>query len=474
MNKEGHLDYYLSGSLGIMQLLRAGKFEIIDSKSLPDIKAKEEKDIPPAAKEQFENFVRKIGDLDYVPLEHYQKQLDRLRKGGGGPSIAELPADAKRALKLKPETAETAKVMCDPLVTVTPHQVVRIEAGGKEVYIAEPKTMLAYKAVHLAQTFENEEKTDKFVNDFNAMLRGMETMYSRKELLKAAHETAMAYAPGSPNNTFVPFHNPKFRGELRNFFEEMIVQNPDSAFLKELQSASARERSIGILKALNRLKTPEAKHQVINFINQHPEHFDEWHINDSSSKNRGMLAELLLVRPDLLENFKSKVPHRFEGVKKVNKDVLMDMLGGEVQEVWAFDEYGKEIPNKDAIEIRPSPSKVMDILMTVDEDRLQEELTDLKSLLKPPTDIYNLERILRAQFTLKSGNNRQSLYEGIKLAQTALTSQEFNQFLFELGEATASTGEYDRKSHEWIDVKEDERPAWVSSVFRKFQIRGKF
>ena len=67
--------------------------------------------------------------------------------------------------------------MRDPLDTYTPHRVARIIIDGKDVYIAEPKMMFAYKIVHLGQAFYNADKTDTFVSDSNAMLKGMDGRY---------------------------------------------------------------------------------------------------------------------------------------------------------------------------------------------------------------------------------------------------------------------------------------------------------
>ncbi len=462
----------------LMLLLRGGKFEILDESRIPEIAPIAEKEAPPEAVKHLEGFVRKIGDLDYVQTDIYEAQKREVQdsygkvpdeeygrrrkeflfKGGGGPQIADLSETAKKALKI---SEKQFAVFCDPLETVTPHRVARVKINGKEVYIPEPKMMLAYKTVHLGQTFENVEKTPKFVSDFNAMLKGMEAIYPREELLRATHETIFAYMPNSPNNTFVPYHNPQFRGELRKFYDETLALDADARYLNHLQYG--KERSVGVLKVLHRLQSPEAKQGVINFFNQHREQIDKWFVNTTSPNNREVITDFLLSRPELLDDFKTHM----EG--EVARDSIIEALE---TRVWAIDEYGRQIPDKNALDMVPMSSITMDILMKVNEKNIQRELQDIGELLDFGMDKWRLERMLGSKYAADI-KVRNSLLDNLKSTRAVLNKQDFEKFTRDLYMAVADSNYYDSESNKFVDIKEDERSERVASVFEQFGIEYK-
>jgi hypothetical protein len=478
VNQDGKLNYYLSGSLGVMLLLRGGKFEILDESRIPEIVSIAEKEVPPEATKYLEGFVRKIGDLDYVETDIYKakkrevqdsygkvpdeeynrRRKEFLFKGGGGPKIADLSETAKRALKI---SEKQFAVMCDPLETVTPHRVARVKIDGKEVYIPEPKMMLAYKTVHLGQTFENAEKTQKFVSDFNAMLKGMEAIYPREELLRATHETIFFYAPDSPNNTFTPYHNPQFRGELRKFYDEAITLDADAQYLGQLQYG--KERSVGVLKVLHRLQSPESKRAVIDFFNQHREQIDEWSINSTSPDNREVIADFLLFRPELLDDFKTRIKG------EVSRDSIIEALK---TEVWAIYKYGSQIANKNALDMMPKLSITMDIVMKVNEKNIQRELQDIGELLDFGMNKWHLERMLGSKY-VADVKMRNGLLNGLKTARRKLNEQDFEKFTRDLYMAAADSNYYNEKLNIFVDIKEEERPERVASVFEQVGIEYK-
>lgn len=471
LTEDGRLNYYLSGSLGVMILLKGGKFEILDESRIPDIVSIQEKDVPPEAAKHLEGFVRKIGDLDFVyaeqkqavqdscgkvPNEEYSRRRKQfLFKGGGGPQISELSEDAKKALEIG---ENQSGVMCDPLESVTPHRVARVKIDGKEVYIPEPRMMLAYKTVHLGQTFENANKTEKFVSDFTAMLRGMEGIYSREELLRATHETIFAYSPNSPNDTFVPYHNPKFKGELRKFYNEALALDADSSYLDQLEYG--KERSVGLLKILHHYQSPEAKQAIVDFFNRHRQQIDRWSVNSTSSKNREVIADFLLSRPDLLDDFKTHVKG------EMTRDVIVDALK---THVWAFDRYGQQMPDKSSLDMSPKTSIVMDLLMQIQEQNVHQELRDVGELLDFKMNEYHLERMLGSKYTSDS-QRRNQLLDGLKSARAVLDDQKFERFTRTLYMAVATSNYFDSKSDSFIDIKDEERPEKVASVFQEFGV----
>ena len=454
-SEDGKLNYYLSGSLGVMMLLKGKRFEAIDETRLPEIVSIAEKEVPPEAAKALEGFVRKIGDLDFVPLEEWKKSDKRMKKGGGGPKIDELSETAKKVLKI---SERTTAVMCDPLEMVTPHRVARVKINGKEIYIPEPKMMLAYKAVHLGQSFENAYKTDKFVSDFHAMLKGVEAIYSREELLRVTHETMFAYAPNSPNDTFVPYHNPKFRGELRKFFDEVLSIDPDFDYLNQLQYG--KERSVGILKVLHRLQSPEAKQTMIDFINQHREQIDKWDVNSTSPHNREIIADFLLSRPDLLKDFQTRTK------AKATRNSILEALK---VHVWAFNKYSEQMPDSSKLEMSPSSSTTMNILTKVNEENIRYELQDIGELLEFGMKEFYLDQILGSKLA-SNPETRRKLLDGLKSARARLEDEEFEKFSYELYEAVSSSSYFDSASNRFIDIKEEEQQERVARVFEQFGV----
>lgn len=455
VNEEGKLNYYLSGSLAVMLLLKGGRFEIMDETRLPEIVPVAEKEIPPEALKYLEGFVRKIGDLDFVPFDEWKESEKRMKKGGGGPQIADLSETAKKVLKIN---ENQSRVDCDPLKSVTPHRVSRVKINGKEVYISEPKMMFAYKIVHLTQVFDDASKTDKFVSDFNAMLRCMEAIYSREELLRAAYETMFAYAPNFPNNEFIPYHNPKFRGELKRFYDEFLALDADAIYLDQL--TYGKERSIGVLKVLHRYQSQEAKSAIVNFINQHRKLIDKWSVNFTSPRNREIIADFLLSHPELLDDFKTQI----QG--EVTREAIIEALK---IHIWAFDKYGSQMPDNSALEMMPQSSIVMDILMEINESNLEQELSDVGYLLENGMNESYMFRILGAKFMTES-TKRQQLLRGLKTARATLGNQEFEQLTRMLCIVIADTHYYDSSSNRLIEIKEEERSEKVASVFKQFGI----
>lgn len=455
VSEKGKLNYYLSGSLGVMILLRSGKFEVLDESRIPEIVPIAENEVSPEAIKQFEGFVRKIGDLDFVPLGKWNKSENGMRKGSGGPKIAELSETAKKALEIY---ENQNGVVCDPLETFTPHRVARVKVNGKEVYISEPKMMLAYKTVHLGQTFENANKTDKFVKDFNTLLKGMEAIYPREELLQTTHETIFAYAPDLPNNTYIPYHNQKFNGELRKFYNEVLALDVDAPYLDQLQYG--KERSIGVLKVLHHFQSPEAKQAIIDFFNQHRELIDKWSVNSTSPHNRDVIVDFLFSRQDLIDDFKTYIHMQGEATR----DTITEAL--KVYD-WAFDKYGNQMPDRSSLEMRPLNSTTMNILMKIDEKNIGRELPDVGELLESGMEDYKLKKMLGSKF-LSDENMRLRLLDGCRSARAILPDEKFKQFTQQLDVLNSTY--YDWVLNGFKDLKQGECLDRVASIFKQYGI----
>ena len=98
---ETRLNYYLCGSLATMLLSCAKSFTEMDGTQLPALVEVCTREIPESARTILASFARQIGDLDYVPMNHYKKAEDptRLGKGGGGPSFDEVPEAGRKVLR---------------------------------------------------------------------------------------------------------------------------------------------------------------------------------------------------------------------------------------------------------------------------------------------------------------------------------------------------------------------------------------
>jgi hypothetical protein len=185
---ESRMNYYLSGSLASMILSRAEKFTEMDETQIPTLADARTREIPESARNLLTSFARQIGDLDYVPADHYKANPTRLKKGGGGPSFDEVPEEGRKVLK---QDENQSKVMCDSVEAYGPKRVVRVNVEGQDYYIARPDTILAYKVLHLLQNYE--QKPEKFNTDFSKLLEALREMYSEEELMQITQQVLTDY-----------------------------------------------------------------------------------------------------------------------------------------------------------------------------------------------------------------------------------------------------------------------------------------
>lgn len=83
INEDEELYYYISGSLAVMLLLIAGKFEILDEGQIPNISVTAQREIPQDSIRYLISFARKIGDLDYVETDLYVKKKREVSESYG-------------------------------------------------------------------------------------------------------------------------------------------------------------------------------------------------------------------------------------------------------------------------------------------------------------------------------------------------------------------------------------------------------
>lgn len=252
-SQEEMLSYSFAGSLATMLLSRVNSFTAIDGEQLPRVVRKEERQIPEEAREILATFARPMGDLDFVKTSYYDARLQKanhllstspeeyarernkiLTKGGGGPSFDEVPEEAKQALAMG---EGQVKLMCDPVSTLGSEGVAEITIDGNKYYIARPDHMIAYKVLHLLQSYD--KKPDKFNSDFGKLLQAVKTMYSEEDLVNVTEEVLDQYdnslkkvsetfeqpfEPKIPEMINKVLDNENASPEIRNFLGKISTQ----------------------------------------------------------------------------------------------------------------------------------------------------------------------------------------------------------------------------------------------------------
>jgi hypothetical protein len=210
---EQTINYYLSGSLVPMLLSCADSFSEIDETQIPALVESGTREIPKSARKIFASFARQIGDLDYVPADHYKYNPSRLKKGGGGPSFDEVPEDGLKVLKRR---ENQTKVMCDPVETYGAGRIAKVNIEGQDYYVARPDTIFAYKVLHLLQNYE--ENPGKFNSDFGKLFFAMKEIYSEDELLQITTQILSDY-----DNDMEASHQRFHKGDEAKPYERKIL-----------------------------------------------------------------------------------------------------------------------------------------------------------------------------------------------------------------------------------------------------------
>lgn len=242
INDDNKLNYSISGSLAMILLSQADTIEKLDSSQLPKVSLVEEQRLPDGLRSKLADFTRKIGDFDFVGTEVYDQALREansywpknpekygnlrskiITKGGGGPSVDELPDLARDILvEAKPGT----KIMCDPVETYEQDQVVRIRVRGKNYFVSDPMQIFGYKVLHLMQSFSN--KPSRFTRDFAILHGALSELCSEEELIESAYsvivrfEDSMSeYGPKAVGYMAELYRNMDFNSTVRPFFERL-------------------------------------------------------------------------------------------------------------------------------------------------------------------------------------------------------------------------------------------------------------
>lgn len=403
VNVDGRLNYYLSGSLATMLLLKTANMTILDESQIPGVAYAEEKDCADLSKSPLKRFARQIGDIDFVPLNEWRIGEQRLKKGMASVITSELPESALMVLK----DSNRAGVMSDPLETYTPHRVARLRIYDQDIFIAEPRVMLAYKVVHLCQTFDQADKSDKFVGDFESIFMGLSDLYSLDVLVSTTHEALMMYEPYSPNNTFLPYYNPAASDMMHTFFQAVLKQDPDIGYVEQL--GDLQERWIGILKIIHKFDSPEAKDKIISFIQRNQGEIDKWMINASSPINLDLVAEAIMGNGELMKNF-----CQITLSEPTSHEDVVQLLE---TNSWAMYDYGSFVSDQSKIILRPERSEILDVLIFLDEAHLDIEIEYIEKLTKLGIDLSHLQLILEKSKNLSTEQREEFFKQLISAGQ---------------------------------------------------------
>lgn len=452
VDANGNINYYLAGSLATMLLIEGGgKMVPTKGTALPSFEPANAVSIPEAGMNHLSTFIRKIGDLDYLPLKDYAKQEVKLGKGGAGPAFDELTPSARDVFK---ESRDGSKVMADPVASKGDHTGVAIEVGGKTFYIANPIDALAYKLIHAAESFgSNESKVPTMNKDFSALLNGLESVYPRETLVNAVSDAVNQYNKNSPNGIYLRDYHPGMSPELKSFFNDVIAKDPNASYLSGLKFG--QERGFGILRILGRMESDGSKRQLIDFINSNKDAIDLWQPTESLH-NRMTVAAEILKNPELLKKIESQV--KGEPTQESIAEALKTYTG-------MIREVGNTMP-AGSMERTPVTSYLLDNLMRVSESNLAAELNMMNSLMQKGADPFSIYMIMDSGYF--KGQSRSSVLSDLQNAASTLPPEQLGKFLYEYKKAIAETSEYDRANNRWIDITDAERPARAQSVMSEF------
>ena len=222
-----------------MLLSRAESFVEMDESCMPLLVDEQVREISEKARSILASFARPIGDVDYVPMDQYKVNPSRLKKGGGGPLFDEIPPTGRKVLE---QREGQIKVMCDPVAVYGTRRVARISVEDTEYFIARPDTILAYKVLHVLQSYEKKSK--KFNSDFGKLFVAFKELYSEDELynstaqiledyenemerlhvrLNEDNEHATAYVPEIPQRIAKVLEHVDVSPEIRIMLERVVA-----------------------------------------------------------------------------------------------------------------------------------------------------------------------------------------------------------------------------------------------------------
>ncbi len=211
VSTDGQLNYYLAGSLAAAIVVQADEFRQIDSTKLPQIVLGDPITITAEARASLSTSARRIGDVDVVRVGDYSQ----LGKGATGPAWTDLSESARSVFK----NPEHSYVHIDPVEVMLGHDVVVVNINGADHYVAHPISAFTYKALNIAQSFDNDQKVSTRLADFNSLYNMAITFVSPEELVQRTNQLLILGEPTLGETTFLHAYHSEFVGPMRDFLK---------------------------------------------------------------------------------------------------------------------------------------------------------------------------------------------------------------------------------------------------------------
>ncbi|MBW2967824.1 hypothetical protein KY362_05040 [Candidatus Woesearchaeota archaeon] len=244
--REGDIPYYaFAGSLGVMLLANADSLQLLDITVPLQLAVMRTIDDLAETKERLAPFTRQIGDMDFVRTtfeekrwaalevlrntdrDEYTRQFDTLlSKGGGGPSLDELPELAKQIIR---PVKGQIMVVCDPVPVKGEPLFAAVDIGGDRYLISDPREMLAYKVVHMLESFSR--KPEAMTDDFSTLYGALQTIFPKEEIVAHTYGLLVRYSRSRGG-----FEDPDPR-KVHNYFEQMRSDPAYCSAVKECMEA---------------------------------------------------------------------------------------------------------------------------------------------------------------------------------------------------------------------------------------------
>ena len=249
--------------------------------------------------------------------------------------------------------------------------------------------------------------------------------------------------------------------------------DPNYNYLSSLNYG--KERGIDILSILNRINSHEAKQQVIDFLNEHRNLVDVWHISKQSRSESGEgwyvshitsidMATDLLNNPDLMpEWFKSQIKGEITAQK------VCDMIESDYRIFNWFSLYGGDL----VFRKYPKRSAIIETVYKLSKDNLFTEYSDLLKQVQP---------INKEQFLLDIGGimssdwfsdpqEKANLLEVIKKASQVLSVDSFETFIESLSRSVTMEEYYSREGKHFFEVDSSYRSLKIADLISSYGLQ---
>jgi hypothetical protein len=251
--------------------------------------------------------------------------------------------------------------------------------------------------------------------DFEHLLTVALETRPRHQLISETASLMESYS-GDASRMLLHDQNPMWNGPLKAFADDIVANHPDYKFLSGLQVG--KERSLGVLKSLERLQNDSDKQAVIDFINKHPSFVDNWGLRPTA-QNRELLArEIVNNRTELLDDLLGLENRSAESVAETLRSYPRTM-----------DSAATSVPH-DSLQWMPKSVDGLPLLGKINPNNVKPELEMIDRLGSLGVDHYNLSRTLGSPL-LPESERIPVLQEWEQLARTS-KDRELEQLSYKL------------------------------------------